>query len=99
EVFVGWPAVKAVIGNKIMPAVLDRILADAGYDGQITSEPLPPNPCFNLHEPCDTDPGAHGRFDREARVDSLQWWMTSHRGLVAGIAAACIGAAALALRK
>lgn len=101
EVFVGWPALKAVIGNKVMPGVLDRILSRAGYDGQITPEPLPPNACSNLYEPCDTNPGAHGRFDSEARADSLQWWLTSHRGLVAGIAAVCVGAsvAALALRK
>ena len=101
EVFVGWPAVKAVVGNKIMPGVLDRILARTGYDGQITPEPVPPDACANLHEPCDTNPGAHGRFDREARPDSLQWWITTHRGLLAGVAAACVGAgvAALALRK
>jgi hypothetical protein len=60
---------------------------------------LQPGACFNLYEPCDTNPGAHGRFDREARTDSLQWWLTSHRGLVAGLAAAVVGIAALALRK
>ncbi len=101
EVFVGWPAVKAVVGNKIMPGVLDRILARTGYDGQITPEPVPPEACANLYAPCDTNPGAHGRFDREARPDSLQWWITTHRGLLASVAAACVGAgvAALALRK
>lgn len=103
EVFVGWPAVKAVLANKVMPGVLDRVLADSGYSGQITSEPLPANACQNLFEPCDTNPGAHGRFDREARDDSLQWQLTTHRGLLggllAGVALACVGAAALAQRK
>jgi NAD(P)-dependent dehydrogenase (short-subunit alcohol dehydrogenase family) len=101
EVFVGWPAVKAVIGNKIMPGVIDRILAKNGYTGQITSEPLPDDACSNLYAACDTNPGAHGRFDRQARSDSMQWWLTTHRGLVAGFAAAaaCVGVAALAIRK
>jgi NAD(P)-dependent dehydrogenase (short-subunit alcohol dehydrogenase family) len=99
EVFVGWPAVKAVVGNKLVPGVIDRMLAKSGYDGQITPEPLPPTACSNLYAPCDTNPGAHGRFDREARTDSMQWWLTSHRGLVAGMAAAFVGIAALALRK
>jgi NAD(P)-dependent dehydrogenase (short-subunit alcohol dehydrogenase family) len=101
EVFVGWPAVKAVVGNKIMPGVIDRILAKDGYKGQITSETLPDDACSNLYEPCDTNPGTRGRFDREARAASLQWWLTTHRGLVAGVtaAAACLGVAALTLRK
>jgi NAD(P)-dependent dehydrogenase (short-subunit alcohol dehydrogenase family) len=101
EVFVGWPAVKAVIGNKIMPGVVDRILAKDGYTGQITSEALPADACANLYAACDTNPGAHGRFDREARADSMQWWLTTHRGLVAGVAAAaaCVGIAALASRR
>lgn len=100
EVYVGWPAVKAIFGNKLAPGFADRVLADSGYTGQITDEPLPANACSNLYEPCDINPGAHGRFDREALPDSKQWWLTTHRGLVAGLAALCIGSvAALALRK
>ena len=84
EVFVGWPAVKAVIGNKIFPGWLDRMLAKQGYSGQITPEPLPPNACANLYDPCDVNPGAHGRFDRDARRSSFQWWLTRHRSVVVG---------------
>jgi len=86
EVFVGWPAVKAVMANKILPGLLDRILAEQGYTGQITSEPLPAHACANLHDPCDINPGAHGRFDRQARRTSAQWWVTTHRALTAGVA-------------
>lgn len=100
EVYVGWPAVKAIVGNKIVPGYADRVLAKSGYSGQITAEPVPPNACSNLYEPCDTNPGAHGRFDAQAREDSAQWWLTTHRGFVAGAAALLLGgAAALALRK
>lgn len=88
EVFVGWPAVKAVIANKIVPGWLDRLLAKQGYAGQITSEPLPDNACANLYDPCDENPGAHGRFDAQARGDSMQWWITTHRSAAA--AAVCI---------
>jgi NAD(P)-dependent dehydrogenase (short-subunit alcohol dehydrogenase family) len=79
EVLVGWPAVKAIWGNKIVPWYADRMLAKQGYTGQITPEPLPPDACGNLYEACDTNPGSHGRFDREARRYSLQWLITSHR--------------------
>lgn len=82
EVFVGWPSVKAVFGNKLAPGYADRKLAQAGYSGQITPEPLPESACANLYEPCDIDPGAHGRFDEQARATSLQWWFTTHRGLI-----------------
>ena len=100
EVYVGWPAVKAIFGNKLAPSYADRVLARDGYTGQITREPLPADACSNLYEPCDTNPGAHGRFDAEARETSVQWWLTSHRGLVAGLAALFVGGvAALALRK
>jgi hypothetical protein len=101
EVFVGWPALKAIVGNKVMPGVVDRILAKDGYTGQITSEILPADACSNLYEPCDTNPGTRGRFDHPARADSMQWWLTTHRGLVAGVtaAAACLGVVALTRRK
>lgn len=91
EVYVGWPSVKAVLANKLMPGVLDRILASQGYSGQLTEEPKRASACENLYAPCDYDPGAHGRFDDQAKPHSLHWAMTSNRttllaaaGLVAG---------------
>jgi NAD(P)-dependent dehydrogenase (short-subunit alcohol dehydrogenase family) len=92
EVFVGWPAVKAVSANKIAPWLLDRYLAKSGYSGQLTDQPLPAGACENLHRPCDIDPGAHGRFDAQARARSAQWFLTSHR---AALIAIVIVAAAL----
>ena len=83
EVFVGWPAVKAVWGNKLFPHYADRKLVDTGYSGQMTDEPTPRDACVNLWDPCDTNPGAHGRFDGEARSYSIQWWVTRHRWQVA----------------
>jgi hypothetical protein len=82
EVFVGFPAVKAVLANKIAPGVLDRLLAKGGYTGQLTDEPLRDDACENLLKPCDTNPGSHGRFDTQARHYSLHWLFTTHRVLV-----------------
>lgn len=95
EVFVGWPALKAVVSNKIFPGWLDRILARQGYSGQITPETPRADACANLYHPCDS-PGAHGRFDREARRTSLQWQLTSNRSLLVGAAAALTAVVALA---
>lgn len=92
EVFVGWPALKAVLANKLFPGLLDRMLAKQGYSGQITSEPLPPDACANLYDPCDINPGAHGRFDRLAKDSSMQWWLTRHRPLAIGGAVAALAA-------
>lgn len=95
EVFVGWPAVKAVFGNKLAPGYADRKLAKMGYSGQITAEPVPESACANLYAPCDVDPGAHGRFDQQARETSVQWWFTTHRRIVG--AGAVVVAAIVAL--
>ncbi len=40
ELVVGWPAVKAVYGEKVAPGLLDHYLARSGYDAQQTEEPL-----------------------------------------------------------
>jgi short-subunit dehydrogenase len=90
EVFVGWPAVKAVVANKLAPSLLDRFLANKGYSGQLTEEARPPGACENLLNACDTDPGAHGRFDHSARDASLHWSFTSNRGLLLAMLAASI---------
>src|SRR5207247_2771691 len=35
---VGWPALKAIIGNKFVPGFADQFLARQGYDGQQTDQ-------------------------------------------------------------
>jgi short-subunit dehydrogenase len=92
EIFVGTPTVKAIIGNRLFPGVLDRYLANTAYEGQQTAESEDPTRPFNLYEPVAGDHGAHGRFDSQARTISPQLWTDLHRdGLIAvtlcGIAA------------
>ncbi|WP_285274878.1 SDR family oxidoreductase [Halopseudomonas bauzanensis] len=83
EVCVGFPAVKAIWGNKFFPLIADQILKDDGYHGQKDDVPLPPGRPDNLFEPVDRDMGSHGRFDADARDHSRQLWLTMHRGAVA----------------
>src|SRR5687767_4253384 len=94
EVWVGMPTVKAILGDKIAPGLLDRFLARMGYESQQTSEPEDPTRPDNLWMPVSGDHGAHGRFDARAQGVSLQVWATQHRHeltMLAGIAAVALG--------
>lgn len=84
ELWVGLPAVKAILGARVIPGVLDRMLGRTAYDGQHTDEPLPPVRRDNLYEPVPGDHGAHGRFDDEAASRSWQVWADTHRWLAVG---------------
>ncbi len=83
EYFVGWPTVKAIVGNKIAPWYADWVLARNGYEGQMTSEPEDPGRKNNLWEPLPGDHGAHGTFDDKARNFSVVTWASLHKGAVA----------------
>jgi len=80
ELYVGWPTVKAIVGNKIVPALGDRYLARTGYHAQQMNEPADTNRPYNLWEPVPGDHGAHGVFDARAHEWSAQLWATTHRG-------------------
>jgi NAD(P)-dependent dehydrogenase (short-subunit alcohol dehydrogenase family) len=93
ELYVGWPTVEAIVGNKIAPGLADRYLARTGYDSQQIDEPVPPDRPDNLFEPVPGDFAAHGRFDSRAKPRSVQLWLTKHRRwLFAGALAAGLGA-------
>lgn len=86
EVNVGYSAALTIWLNKLLPGRGDRYLATHGYDGQQTDEPIDPERPFNLFEPVAGDHGAHGIFDECATDHSWQWWITTHRGWIAGVA-------------
>jgi len=100
ELFVGMPTVKAIEGNKIIPGLLDRYLAQAAYFGQQTEDPSDPNQPNNLWEPVDGekgwDHGAHGAFDARSRTSSLEVWTSENRELL-GLAAAGLAGLGLGL--
>jgi len=87
EVWVGGSSVRAILANKLVPGLLDRYLARAGYDGQLTSEPVPRGYAGNLFSAVEGDEAAHGRFDARAHLTSPAFWLSRHRGLLlAGVA-------------
>src|SRR3954465_11311523 len=96
EYYVGWPTVKAIVGNKIAPSFADHYLARTGYDSQQYDGRDDPDRPNNLWEPVPGDHGAHGDFDSRAHAISAEWWLRSHIGLLGlaaglGFAAAAIG--------
>jgi hypothetical protein len=106
ELVIGWPAVKAIVGNKLSPSFADRVLAGSGYSAQQIDEPEDPDRPHNLWEPVDGpgggDRGAHGAFDDRARESSWQLWLNTHRPTVAVAGAALtalVAAAGFALRR
>jgi hypothetical protein len=98
ELYVGWPTVKAIVGNKLAPELADWYVARNAYEEQQTEEPVAPDRRDNLWEPVPGDHGARGRFDDRASEKSAQLWATTHRGLfaLAGVGA-LLGAAAAKL--
>ncbi len=91
EFSVGYPTVRAILGDKFIPGLLDYYLAWVGYDAQQTSEPVDPDRPNNLYEPLPGDHGAHGRFDQGAITVSLQSWANRYRGWL-GLAGLLLGA-------
>ncbi|MGA8594100.1 MAG: SDR family oxidoreductase [Bryobacteraceae bacterium] len=99
ELYVAWPTVKAIYGQKIAPAYADRYLAKHAYDGQQTSEAVLPDRVDNLFQPVPGDFAAHGIFDERASKGSFESRLNRHRGTALSIGAAVGLMAFAALRK
>jgi NADP-dependent 3-hydroxy acid dehydrogenase YdfG len=91
EMWIGWPTIKAIIGQRLIPGYLDHYLANHAYADQVTSE-LPPTWLDNVDAPLPGDRGAHGDFDNRSRSVSAQVWLNTHRGTVAAAALGLLGA-------
>ncbi len=92
ELWVGWSAVKAILGQKVIPGLLDRYLGHMGYSAQQTDEPVPPGRKDDVDRPLPGDRGAHGDFDARSKGWSGELWFRMNRRWIAGALAA--GAAA-----
>lgn len=97
EMYVGWPTVKAIYGQEIVPGLADRFLAANGYDGQQTSQPVSPDRPDNLFEPVAGNYSAQGIFGREATGTSVEAWLDMHRKAAGLFAAGLAGLAAVAV--
>ncbi len=99
EMYLGFPAVKAIVGNRLFPRLLDHYLGRTGYDSQQTGEPEDPDRPDNLWQPVEGDYAAHGRFDAIARRRSWQIWLSEHRRALALAAGALALGASLTTRS
>jgi NAD(P)-dependent dehydrogenase (short-subunit alcohol dehydrogenase family) len=98
EVWVGRSTVMSILGNRLVPGLLDRYLARTGYSAQLSEEPADPNAPDNLMAPVPGDHGTHGRFDARATDSAPQLWATRHRtALVSSLSALALGFAGIGL--
>jgi len=67
--WVGYPTVGVILGNRLVPGLLDRYLALTGYGSQ-QDQDLPAAGRDNLYDPLPGDAGAHGIFDDGAKTRS-----------------------------
>jgi NADP-dependent 3-hydroxy acid dehydrogenase YdfG len=89
ELWIAGSAIKAIVGQRVIPGLLDRYLGKIGYDSQQTNQPVEPDRPDNVFAPIPGDKGAHGDFDARARNFSGELWARLHPGAVAaGLAAA-----------
>lgn len=98
ELWIGFPTVKAIVGQRVAAGYADHYLAKNAYGAQMTSEPVSPNRRDNLWEPAPGDFAAHGTFDDQARNISWQLKLNTNRGLLAA-ALAGIGLGLFALLR
>jgi NAD(P)-dependent dehydrogenase (short-subunit alcohol dehydrogenase family) len=99
EFWVGAPTAQAILGTMAAPGVLDRMMAERAWDGQMTSEPALPRP-DNLFAPLEGDRGARGRFTSVARSRAVTKPAGAIRGAVAAAGLVLIaGAVAIARRR
>ncbi|HEY3991160.1 MAG TPA: SDR family oxidoreductase [Acidobacteriaceae bacterium] len=82
EYWVGGSTVKAILGQKVIPGILDRYLGKTGYDAQQRNEPDSPARPNNLWQPVPGGMRVHGPFEQRARRTSLQFEIDMRRGWV-----------------
>jgi len=80
EYWVGGSTVKAIVGQKVIPGLLDFYLGRTGYKAQQRKEPDSPDRPNNVWQPVATTFGAHGPFDKKSRPVSLEAQVSKYRG-------------------
>lgn len=80
EYWVGGSTVKAILGQKFFPGLLDFYLGKTGYKAQQRKEADSPDRPNNVWHPVSTALGAHGPFDKKSRPFSLEAQISRHRG-------------------
>ncbi len=78
QVWVGFPTVYTILGERLAGPLLDAFLGRTGYESQQLDELREDGP-DNLYEPVPRDHGAHGPFDDKASSSSRQLRLTLSR--------------------
>jgi NAD(P)-dependent dehydrogenase (short-subunit alcohol dehydrogenase family) len=102
EYWVGSPTVEAILGQKIIPGLLDRYLGRTGYKSQqIQSEPRDSNAPNNLYNYVPGTHSARGKFDDRSARTSAEVFVSLHREWFAlgALALTAIGGVLLSTRK
>ena len=98
EYWVGTPTIKAILGQRVIPGLLDRYLGRTGYESQqLKDQPQDPEAPNNLYEYVPGTWSARGKFKDRAARTSVEVFLSLHpRWVITGTLAA---AGTLALRK
>lgn len=102
EYWVGTSTALTILGNRLVPGLLDRYLARTGYGSQQTGRPAGHDRPNNLWHPLDGpgghDYGAQGGFTGRSHRHSPQAWLSRHR-LVAAVGLAVTATGVTAWRR
>jgi short-subunit dehydrogenase len=83
EMTVGWPALKLILGGRLLPGYVEKRVAREAYEDQESDSPEQSGRPHNLWQPVVGDWAAHGRFDLKASERSLGLWLRMHRAWAA----------------
>lgn len=92
ELYVGYPALKAIVGTQLFPGLGDLLAARQAWSGQMTKEPQPADSAANLFKPVRGEQATHGRFDNRSRAFSAELWLATHRSWLLTASLAMAGA-------
>lgn len=97
EMWIAWSTRMAIVGQRLIPGLLDRYLAYRAWEGQQTDQLPAGHPLTHLTDNVDApipgDRGAHGPFGDRSRTSTTTLWLRRHRRFLTGaavIAAACV---------
>jgi NAD(P)-dependent dehydrogenase (short-subunit alcohol dehydrogenase family) len=101
EYWVGSPTVEAILGQMVIPGLLDRYLGMTGFKAQQTDVPDNPDRLNNLWDYVPGEHSAHGPFDKRSHTFSPQVFADLHRGwfVGAGVLALAAGVAIASKKK
>lgn len=99
EHWVGWPTTRAIVANRVVPALLDRYLARTGIKAQQSDRRIEPGRPHNLYASVPGSHRAHGEFDERAKRRSLHWQLTRSRGWAIALGAGAIAIARLGMKE